>query len=204
MKAVLTLVLALVVVGGLTLVAAAQPTPPAAPALPTPPPGVRATPWSYAFGHGGASYFTYSQFQSQAAELARKLANAKDEDEKSRIREKLTEVLNQSFDEHMKQQQKELDQLEEQIRSLRTLMKKRAAAKNTIVERRIEQLIQDADGLGWNAPNAGFGHFEITQPLQSMTRPAPKATTAPAKKKTERSKDKERKDSDDDESDNDE
>ena len=204
MKAVLTLVLALVVVGGLTLVAAAQPTPPAAPALPTPPPGVRATPWSYAFGHGGASYFTYSQFQSQAAELARKLANAKDEDEKSRIREKLTEVLNQSFDEHMKQQQKELDQLEEQIRSLRALMKKRASNKNTIVERRIEQLIQDADGLGWNAPNAGFGHLEFTQPLQSIMKSAPKATT-PSKKKTERSKDKDRKESDDEnENDNDE
>jgi hypothetical protein len=205
MKAVLTLILALMVAGGLTLMAPAQPTPQPAP-TPAPPTALppAATGWGYSYGVGGNSYFNHFQFQSQAAELVRKLANAKDEDEKSRLKEKLTEVLNQSFDEHMKQQQKELDQLEEQIRSLRALMKKRASNKNTIVERRIEQLIQDADGLGWNAPNAGFGHLEFTQPLQSIMKSAPKATT-PSKKKTERSKDKDRKESDDEnENDNDE
>jgi hypothetical protein len=202
MKAVLTLILALIVAGGLTLMAPAQPTPQPAPAPPTAL-APAANGWGYSYSVGGN--FPHFQFQSQAAELVRKLANAKDEDEKSRIREKLTEVLNQSFDEHMKQQQKELDQLEEQIRSLRALMKKRVSKKNEIVERRIEQLIQDADGLGWNAPNAGFGHLEFTQPLQSIMKSAPKATTPPAKKKTERSKDKDRKESDDEnENDNDE
>jgi hypothetical protein len=158
--------------------------------------------WSYSAGSGNG-WFQHFHTQSEAAELARKLAKAENEDEKSQLRDKLTALLNQVFDEHLKQQQKELDDLETQIRNLRALMKKRSAAKQTIVERRIEQLIQDADGLGWNTPNAPGLHLQYsTQPLQSIAKPAPKAATP--KKKSERAKDKGRKDSDDDDSDNDE
>jgi hypothetical protein len=93
------------------------------------------------------------QLQSDSAQLARKYVEAKKEDEKRDIRKQLTEVLNRQFDQHVQQQQHELEELEKQIAKLKEVVRKRLDAKSTIVDRRIEQLIQDAEGLGWNAPS---------------------------------------------------
>jgi hypothetical protein len=198
MKAASRLFLALFVTGALTLVVSAQQDP-LAPPHPEPAPAPKAA--FRVFSHGDEAWqFRHFQAQSQASQLAQQLVKATDEDEKSRLREKLTSTLNNIFDEHMKQQQKELDDLEKQIAHLRQIMKKRTDAKETIVERRIEQLIQDADGLGWNAPLApgappGAFDFGPTYRLDTTTT-APKVTTTP-EKKTKSSKEKDRKKSED-------
>jgi hypothetical protein len=87
---------------------------------------------------------------------------AKKEDERREIRKNLMEVLNQQFDVHIKQQQKELDDLEKQISKLKDVVKKRLDAKSTIVERRLEQLVQDAEGLGWNAPGGPHAAYQYS------------------------------------------
>jgi hypothetical protein len=114
------------------------------------------------------------------AQLARDYVKAEKEDAKKEIRKKLAESLAKQFDQHIQQQQKELDELEKQITSLRDIVKKRVAGKNDIIERRIDQLVKDAEGLGWNAPGSprfpyGHGPFGMTGPV-----PAPeKSPTAP-------------------------
>jgi hypothetical protein len=95
----------------------------------------------------------------RASELARGYVKAEKESEKREIRQKLTDVLNEQFDEHMQHQQKELEDLEKQIAELRAVLKKRSAAKAAIVDRRIEQMIQDADGMGWTAPGSPHGYY---------------------------------------------
>ena len=75
------------------------------------------------------------------------------EGEKTDIRKRLTEVLGNQFNQHMQAQQQELDDLEKKIAQLKAVLKKRLDAKSTIVERRADQLIQDAAGLGWNTPS---------------------------------------------------
>jgi hypothetical protein len=97
--------------------------------------------------------------QSKAAQLARKYAKAEKEDEKREIRKQLTDTLSQEFDRHLEQQQKELESLEKQIADLRALLRKRRDAKPTIIDRRIDQLVNDAEGLGWNAPGTPHGLF---------------------------------------------
>jgi hypothetical protein len=54
----------------------------------------------------------------------------------------------------MEQQQKELADLERQMAELQNLLKKRQKAKSEIIDRRMDQLIQDAEGLGWTAPGS--------------------------------------------------
>jgi hypothetical protein len=93
----------------------------------------------------------------EAGQLAKQYVDSKKEDEKREIRKKLTDVLTQQFDQQIQEQQKELEDLEKQIASLKAVLTKRKEAKSTIVERRIEQLIQDAEGLGWNAPGSSGG-----------------------------------------------
>jgi hypothetical protein len=126
--------------------------------------------------------FGGGQPEAQAAQLAQQYVKAEKEDQKKDIRKKLVDVLSQEFDHHSQQQQKELEELEKQIASLRAVLKKRVDAKATIVERRVEQLVQDAEGLGWNAPHTprpgfsgGLGGARMMPPgtAPALNRPAP-------------------------------
>ena len=116
-----------------------------------------------------------NQMQSESTQLAHQYVEAKKEDEKRQIRDNLMKVLNQQFDLHIKAQQKELEDLEKQIAKLKDVVRKRLDAKSTIVERRLEQLIQDAEGLGWNAPGGPHPAYQnnmFANPL--ITAPSPK------------------------------
>jgi hypothetical protein len=98
---------------------------------------------------GGPSFFAP---QDQTAQLVDQYRKAEKEEDKKEIKKKLTDVLGQEFDAHMKHQQEELANLEKQINDLKALMKKRQDARTTIIDRHMDQLINDAEGLGWNAP----------------------------------------------------
>ena len=105
-----------------------------------------------ALGPNGPGYFV--NIQDQSAQLVHDYVKAEKEDEKKEIRKKLAEALGKQFDAHMDQQQKELMDLEKQIASLRSLLKKRQEGKTTIIDNRMDQLIRDAEGLGWTAPGS--------------------------------------------------
>ncbi len=109
--------------------------------------------------------------QPRSTDLARQYVAAEKQEDKRDIRKKLSDALSQQFDAHIKQQQKELEDLEKQIANLRSVLQKRIGAKSTIVERRVEQLIQDAEGLGWNAPG-GPRHIFETGAGHPLTVPA--------------------------------
>jgi len=112
----------------------------------------------------------------QSQELAHQYAKSEKEDEKKETRKKLTEVLDRQFDLHLKEQQNELDELEKQVAKLKAVLRKRKDAKENIVERRLEQLVQEADGLGWNAPG---GRSDLFWGVGQ--RPAGGYTTSPSK-----------------------
>ncbi len=93
-------------------------------------------------------------YGSAPVQLAHQYVAAEKPEDKKEFRRKLSEELSKEFDVHIKNQQKELEDLEKQIANLRKVLAKRLEAKATIVERRAEQLIQEAEGLGWNAPSS--------------------------------------------------
>ncbi len=194
------LILAIVAVAAIGTAAldaqqAPPPAPPAPPAIPAPPAVVTGVGTGFSVdafqemdGEGGHRFFAI-QMHDNAARLAKQLAAAKEEDKKE-IREKLTDVVNKEFDAHIRQQQQELEKLEKQIADLRALLKKRQDAKAAIVNRHIDQLVLEAQGLGWNSPhgNAFFwsstgegvhiGHAGSGLPVP----PRPPRTPPPAKK----------------------
>ena len=114
--------------------------------------------------HANDPRFKQHQLNAQAVELAKKYAKAEKQDEKQEIRKKLAEVLSEQFDLQIKQQQKELEDLEKQVAKLKTMLKKRVDAKVAIVERRVDQLSLDAEGLGWSGPNAPHSFFGTEWP----------------------------------------
>jgi flagellar motility protein MotE (MotC chaperone) len=120
------------------------------------PPSPAVAPIAVSPGYATQNTYTLTQSSSmdpQAAKLAKQYAKAEKEDEKKEIRKKLSDLLAKQFDAQALRQQKELDELEKQIATLKTTLKKRQDSKTTIVERRMDQLIQEAEGMGWNVPS---------------------------------------------------
>ena len=93
--------------------------------------------------------------QQESAQLAKQYIKTEKEEDKKNIRKKLADVLAKQFDAQVARQEKDLADLEKQIASLKALLKKRTDAKTAIIDHRMEQLIRDAEGLGWSAPGAG-------------------------------------------------
>ena len=94
---------------------------------------------------------------AEAASLAKQYANTDKENESKRlaVRKQLLQLLTQQFDEHAQQQKKELAALEAEIARLNAQLNKRLAAKEKIIERRFDQLVEEAEGLGWSSPGRG-------------------------------------------------
>jgi hypothetical protein len=131
-------------------------------------------------GFGQMTYWGPSGQQSaEAAQLAQQYGKATKPEEKQEIRKKLVAALETQFETNAKQQQAELEALEKQLAELKTLLKKRQDAKSTIIERRVEQMILDADGLGWAVPSGAYpGGARFSGGMSGagglMTTPAPR------------------------------
>jgi hypothetical protein len=92
---------------------------------------------------------------SAAQEVSRLLIDyrrTEKEEEKAKIKTKLGEALTKQFDHQQKRRDLELTRLEEKLKKVRALMKKRDEERKTIVEKRLDQLVREADGLGWAPP----------------------------------------------------
>ncbi len=85
-------------------------------------------------------------------ELLSQYAAADKPEEQKRLKAELRDALAKQFDLQRQQRELELARVEERIKKVREQLKKRNEARETIVDRRLDQLINDAEGLGWTAP----------------------------------------------------
>ncbi len=162
------LMLSVFAAGALALSGGAQPPePPAAPQVPPVPgvagrPGMPARVFSYPQGEGflgGEGMFAPADFNvsgvrslgndPRTRELAKKLAEAKDDDAKAKLRDELKAALAKAFDDRLKGQEKQVADLEAQLKRLKEMVSKRREAKADIVTDRLASLEKEAKGLGW-------------------------------------------------------
>jgi SOS-response transcriptional repressor LexA len=123
------------------------------------------------------------QIADQVPGLVRQYADAKDDKAKSEARSRLADVLGKQFAQQQAQQKQQIDQLQAQLKRLQELMSKRESACKQIVDQRIDQLLRDAEGLGWLPTAPG-----VTVPVYNRYAPYPvlpvvpetRATTIPA------------------------
>jgi hypothetical protein len=85
-------------------------------------------------------------------ELLSQYAAADKPEEQKRLKAELRDALAKQFDVQRQQRELELARVQERIDKVREQLKKRHEARETIVDRRLDQLINDAEGLGWTAP----------------------------------------------------
>jgi hypothetical protein len=106
-----------------------------------------------------------AELQNQEVESDREVNNlladygrTDKEGDRAAIKKKLTASLEKLFDAQQKRREIEVARIEEQLKNLRLLIKKRTESKEKIIDRRLDQLLQDAEGLGWSSPQ-GFSSY---------------------------------------------
>ena len=73
-------------------------------------------------------------------------------------------------------------ELEKQVAKLKAVLKRRKDVKENIVERRLEQLVQEADGLGWNAPGGRSDLYWGVGPAAKAVKSSATPNNTPGKK----------------------
>src|SRR5262245_37236425 len=88
------------------------------------------------------------ELADKSEELVRQLAKAEGS-KKGKIKDQLSETIGKQFDARQKRHKEEIKALEEKLRKLKDLVQKREDKRDEIVSKRLEQLVRDAEGLGW-------------------------------------------------------
>ena len=98
---------------------------------------------------------TENALAHESNELIEQYASTEDYQAREKVKTKLRELLAKQFEVQNQRRERELTRIEERLGKLREQLRKRTAARETIIDRRIESLVSEAEGLGWTAPAAG-------------------------------------------------
>lgn len=107
----------------------------------------QAQPFAYS-AYGSRTQREEIELSHKSAELVKQLAKAEGE-KRDKIKDQLTDTIGKQFDARQKRHEDEIKVLENQVRKLKELVRKRQDNRREIVSRRLEQLLREAEGLGW-------------------------------------------------------
>ncbi|HZV03935.1 MAG TPA: hypothetical protein VE999_02495 [Gemmataceae bacterium] len=100
------------------------------------------------YGIGEVARREEAELAQKSHELVKQLAKAEGE-KKEKIKDQLTDTLGKQFDARQKRHQDEIAALEKQIKKLKELVEKRKENRREIISKRLDQLVREAEGLGW-------------------------------------------------------
>jgi hypothetical protein len=117
--------------------------------------GPAAMHWAHAGGQPSAEQM---KLMKELKTLGKKYQTSDSEDDKSKAKQGMREILGQQYDAFLETQDKQIEELEARIEELRSKLAKRREAKDRMVDLKLEMLISEADGLGWpdNVSNVFF------------------------------------------------
>lgn len=111
-----------------------------------------------------------------------------DSTERKEARDKVAKGLSDQYDDQLKRQEQQIEELAERLEKLRTQLGKRREAKARMVELKLEMVLSQAEGLGWPEDSSWLGSNPFgqqnflysTSPLDPMPAMAPLPPVAPA------------------------
>lgn len=90
--------------------------------------------------------------EREVSSLIASYAHTEGDTERSKLKSKVATALEKEFDLQQKRRDLELARVEARLKKVRELMKKRGDARQSIIDKRLDQLLREADGLGWTPP----------------------------------------------------
>ncbi len=112
----------------------------------------------------------------QSQQLVDQYAAATDDADRAKLKEQLAQTLERQFDSQQKLRELEVSRIETRLKTLRDLIAKRNESERSIIGKRLDQLIGDAEGLGWSSPGVGAGPGVQFPKFPGVTSPS---TTSP-------------------------
>jgi len=103
--------------------------------------------------------------ERDVANLLSEYSRNQDEKKRAELKGKINGLLDQQFEHQQKRRNLEVTRIEAQLTKLRELIKKRADARPTIVQKRLDQLLSEADGLGWTPRQGDRNNFDFNVPM---------------------------------------
>jgi len=115
----------------------------------------------------------YSESESQIQALVAQYGDLGDDKlgEKKDLADQLTKLVNEQFELRQENRENDLAALEEQVRRLREIHAKRNAQKDKIVADRVQQLLRNADGLGWGTDNVNIPGSQTSSSMPPVAYP---------------------------------
>src|SRR5437899_1660981 len=104
------------------------------------------------------------RIESETSTLIAEYSRTEDESQRSKTKAKLAATLEKQFDLQQKRRDLEVARIEAQLKKLRDIMRKRGESRQTIIDKRLDQLLREADGLGWTTPQGTPGLGNIYYP----------------------------------------
>jgi hypothetical protein len=96
------------------------------------------------------------QAETEQAQLLAKYAQTTDAKQKAEIKAGLAKVLQRQFDLQLQQREREVSEIEARVRNLREMIEKRKTARQSIVTNRLDQVLNELDGMGWVEPTGAM------------------------------------------------
>ncbi len=127
---------------------------------------------------------------SERDKVMQALREAGTDEDRQAAEKQLRELLDTEYDAALDDYEKYLDELQEKIAELRQQVSKRRAARDEMVDLRLQMLVSEADGLGW--PNDGgslrhlfpgrvqWGPARLERPFGMSVPPVPETPDVPA------------------------
>jgi hypothetical protein len=91
------------------------------------------------------------ELESKVPQAVQTYADAEENDGRAKARQALRGILEQQFTLRQERRMREIVELEAQIKRLRETLRKRANAKEQIIDRQLNHLLGEADGLEWGS-----------------------------------------------------
>jgi len=101
------------------------------------------------YGLNGAQSTEEASFARRASIVAHQLGSAKSDADREKLKAQLSTILEKQFELRQQRHKKEIESLEAQVKKLRDLVDKRQENRREIVAKRLDQILQEAQGLGW-------------------------------------------------------
>ena len=121
-----------------------------------------------------------AELDRQIGALTSRFGESAEDADRQKAKAELAELLGKQFEVQQQIREEEVGQLEARVKKLRALIDKRKEARQTIIEKRLDQLLREAEGLGWNAGGDGakhavYGYGATNKTVPNRAVPAPPA-----------------------------
>jgi hypothetical protein len=123
------------------------------------------------YGRGGGRFGREYGVKGQTHRLVVRWKASKQDAEREKTEADLRNVLKREFTARLAAHEKEITDLEEKVRQLRERLTLRKEKQSEIVEHRLQQILREAQGLGWGSEGTGgsatFYHSTTTEAAQA-------------------------------------